>query len=163
MLGKLLAMAPRISIHPLQRRALAGVALALTLAVGAMPATTFAQQGPMKIHLHIDGAIATATLNDSAAARDFVAQLPLSLTLDNYAVIERIATLPRKLSTPAASMGMTPVTGDIAYYAPWGNLAIYLSGTVHDRGLVRLGKLDSGLAALQRPGSFTVRIERASD
>ncbi|QLA79719.1 MULTISPECIES: cyclophilin-like fold protein [unclassified Acidovorax] len=156
-------MAQRISNHPFQRRALAGVSLAFTLAAGVMPTTTFAQQGPMKIHLHIDGAIATATLDNNAAARDFVAQLPLSLTLQNYAEIERIATLPRKLSTPAASMGMTPVTGDIAYYAPWGNLAIYLSSTVHDRGLVRLGKVDSGLAALQRPGPFAVRIERAND
>jgi len=163
MLGKLLAMAQRISTHPFQRRALVGVALAFTLAAGVMPTTTFAQQGAMKIHLQIDGAIATATLDNNAAARDFVAQLPLSLTLQNYAEIERIATLPRKLSTPAASMGMTPVTGDIAYYAPWGNLAIYLSGTVHDRGLVRLGKVDSGLAALQRPGPFAVRIERAND
>lgn len=108
MLGKLLAMAQRISTHPFQRRALAGVALAFTLAAGVMPATTFAQQGPMKIHLHIDGAIATATLDNNAAARDFVAQLPLSLTLQNYAEIERIATLPRKLSVDGAPAGITP-------------------------------------------------------
>ena len=156
-------MAQRISTHPFQRLAFTGVAVAFTLAPAGTPATTFAQQGSMKIQLHTDGAIATATLDNNAATRDFLDQLPLSLTLQNYAEIERIATLPRKLSTPAASTGITPVTGDIAYYAPWGNLAIYLSGTVHDRGLVRLGKVDSGLAALQRPGPFTVRIERASD
>ena len=163
MLGKLLAMAQRISTHPFQRRALAGVVLAFTLAAGVMPTTTFAPQGPMKIHLHIDGAIATATLDNNAAARDFVAQLPLSLTLQNYAEIERIATLPRKLSVDGAPAGITPKTGDINYYAPWGNLAIYLNGTVADRGLVRLGKLDSGLAALQRPGPLKVRIERITD
>src|SRR3990167_11427209 len=108
MLGKLLAMAQRISTHPFQRRALASVVLAFTLAAGVMPATTFAQQGPMKIHLHIDGAIATATLDNNAAARDFVAQLPLSLTLQNYAEIERIATLPRKLSVDGGPAGGTP-------------------------------------------------------
>jgi len=117
----------------------------------------------VKIRLLAEGGAATATLENNPAARDFAALLPLSLTLDNYAVIERIATLPRKLSTPPESMGMTPVTGDIAYYAPWGNLAIYLNGTVAHRGLVRLGKVDSGLSVLQRPGPFAVRIERMSD
>lgn len=163
MLGKLLAMAQRISTHPFQRRALAGVVLAFTLAAGVMPATTFAQQGPMKIHLHIDGAIATATLDNNAAARDFVAQLPLSLTLQNYAEIERIATLPRKLSVDGAPAGITPKTGDINYYAPWGNLAIFVGDDAYARGLLRLGRVDTGLPALQRQGPLKVRIERASD
>ena len=163
MLGKLLAMAQRISTHPFQRRALVGVALGFTLAAGVMPATTFAQQGPMKIHLQIDGAIATATLGNNAAARDFVAQLPLSLTLQNYAEIERIATLPRKLSVDGAPAGITPKTGDINYYAPWGNLAIFGGDDAYARGLVRLGRVDTGLPALQRQGPLKVRIERASD
>ncbi len=163
MLGKLLAMAQRISTHPFQRRALVGVALAFTLAAGVMPTTTFAQQGPMKIHLQIDGAIATATLDNNAAARDFVAQLPLSLTLQNYAEIERIATLPRKLSVDGAPAGITPKTGDINYYAPWGNLAIFVGDDACARGLVRLGRVDTGLPALQRQGPLKVRIERASD
>lgn len=149
--------------HLLNRRSLAGFSVAWCLAASMVPAPAFAQQKPMKIRLHFDDAVATATLEDSVVARDFAAMLPLSVTLKDYAAIERITDLPRKLPTAQASMGMTPVTGDIAYYAPWGNLAIYLSGTVYDRGLVRLGKVDSGLSALHRPAPFTVRIERASD
>ncbi|MBV7459937.1 hypothetical protein KW832_09465 [Acidovorax sp. sif0632] len=117
----------------------------------------------MKIHLQIDGAIATATLDNNAAARDFVAQLPLSLTLQNYAEIERIATLPRKLSVDGAPAGITPKTGDINYYAPWGNLAIFVGDDAYARGLVRLGRVDTGLPAFQRQGPLKVRIERASD
>jgi len=118
----------------------------------------------MKIRMDVDGDVVTATLDDTAAARDFAALLPLSLTLRGYADIERIADLPRKLSTAGAPAGMKPKTGDITYYAPWGNLAIFVKdGTGSSRGLVRLGKVDTGLPALQRPGPLKVRIERITD
>jgi hypothetical protein len=38
----------------------------------------------MKIRLQIDGKAITATLFDNATARDFVALLPLLLTLEDY-------------------------------------------------------------------------------
>lgn len=121
------------------------------------------QEFPMKIRMHVDGQIVTATLYDNATARDFAALLPLSLTLQDYAVIERISNLPRKLSIADAPAGMKPETGDITYYAPWGNLAIFASGNVYARGLLPLGKVDTGLPALQRPGPLKVRIERITD
>ena len=67
--------------------------------------------------------------------------------------------MPRKLPTAQASMGMTPVTGDIAYYAPWGNLAIFYNDFAYSRGLIQLGSVDSGLSALKRGGPLKVRIE----
>lgn len=117
----------------------------------------------MKIHLHVDAQVATATLDDTAAARDFAALLPLTLTLKDYAVIERIADLPRKLSVTGAPAAHAPQAGELTYYAPWGNLAIFLDSNVRAQGLVRLGRVDTGLAALKRPGPFRVRIERAPD
>lgn len=118
----------------------------------------------MKIRLHVHGEIATATLDDTAAARDFAALLPLSLTLTDYAVIERIAQLPRKLSVAGAPAGVAPQTGDIAYYAPWGNLALFVGGgDAYAQGLVRLGRVQTGLPVLRRLGPFQVRIERIAD
>ncbi|WP_377156325.1 cyclophilin-like fold protein [Roseateles sp. UC29_93] len=117
----------------------------------------------MKVRLTVDGQVAMATLDDTAVARDFAELLPLTLTLKDYARIERIADLPRRLSVVGAPAGHTPTAGELTYYAPWGNLAIFLEGNVHAQGLVRLGQVDNGLAALQRPGPFKVRIERASD
>jgi hypothetical protein len=114
----------------------------------------------LAIRIHVGGEIATATLNSSAAARDFAAQLPLSLTLKDYAVVERICDLPAKLSVAGSAPGITPEPGDISYYAPWGNLAIFVGGDAYASGLVRLGKVDTGLQALQRPGPLKVRIER---
>jgi hypothetical protein len=58
---------------------------------------------------------------------------------------------------------MKPETGDITYYAPWGNLAIFTSSNVYGRGLLPLGKVDTGMPALQRPGPLKVRIERITD
>ena len=114
----------------------------------------------MKIRLSVNDKVATAVLNDSAAARDFAALLPLSLTLEDYAVVERIATLQRKLSMAGAPAGTTPKTGDITYYAPWGNLAIFVGGdNAYAKGLVQLGKVESGLPALKRNGPLKVRIE----
>jgi hypothetical protein len=121
------------------------------------------QEFPMKIRLHVDGQVVTTTLYDNATVRDFAALLPLSLTLENYAVIERISNLPRKLSTAGAPAGMKPETGDITYYAPWSNLAIFAGGNVYARGLLPLGKVDTGLPALQRFGPLKVRIERIED
>lgn len=92
----------------------------------------------MKICMDVNGEIVTATLDDTPTSRDFAALLPLSLTLENYAVVERIASLPRKLSVVDAPPGMDPEVGDITYYAPWGNLAIFAGDNVYARGLIRL-------------------------
>jgi hypothetical protein len=90
-------------------------------------ASASAQQGhpSMKIRITVNDRVLTATLDDTAAARDFATQLPLAMTLEDYASTEKIAYLPRKLNTAGAPGGMTPAAGDIAYYAPWGNLAVF--------------------------------------
>ena len=114
----------------------------------------------MKIRLNVDGQIVIATLHDNTTARDFATLLPLSLTLEDYAVIERIADLPRRLSTADAPDGVKPDAGDITYYAPWGDLAIFAVGRAYAAGLVPLARVDTGLAALQRHGPLQVTIER---
>ena len=125
--------------------------------------SVFAQELPMKIRLRVNSDMATATLVDNATARDFAALLPLSLTLVEFAKVERIGDLPRKLSLVGAPVGMDPVAGDITYYAPWNKLTIFAGDNVYANGLVRIGKVDTGLAALQRPGPLKVRIERIQD
>jgi hypothetical protein len=112
----------------------------------------------MKIRIVAGGRTMTAVLEDSAAARDFAALLPLELTLDDYNRTEKIADLPRRLATDGAPEGVMPKAGDIAYYAPWGNLAIFYRDFDYSRGLVRLGRFKGdfdALATLDGP----VRIE----
>lgn len=100
-----------------------------------------------------------ATLDGNATARDFVSLLPLKLTLQDYAAAEKISDLPRRLTTAGAPSGSKPSSGDIAYYSPWGNLALFHKSAPYADGLVRLGKFDSGVDALRHPGSRRVTIE----
>ena len=113
----------------------------------------------MKIHVNIEGTAIAATLLDTATARDFASLLPLALTLKDYAATEKISDLPRRLSTEGAPPGSDPSVGDIAYYSPWGNLALFYGDSGYASGLVKLGKLDSGVEALSRPDPVTVTIE----
>lgn len=115
----------------------------------------------MKIRIETEETSLTATLEDTEAARDFAALLPLTLTLEDYASTEKIATLPRKLTTRGAPPGADPDVGDLAYYAPWGNLAIYYRDFGYSAGLVKLGRIDGGVDALRRPGTLRVTISRA--
>jgi len=116
----------------------------------------------VKIHLVVDGQVVTATLSDGAAARAFLALLPLDLTLRDYAGTEKVSDLPSRLPTEGAPAGFDPDVGDITYYAPWGNLAIFYRDFGYAKGLVRLGHIDSGVEKLARHrGDFAVRFERA--
>jgi hypothetical protein len=114
----------------------------------------------MKIRMDVEGTPLTATLDDTATARDFASLLPLTLTLEDYAATEKISDLPRRLSTAGAPAGTAAAAGDIAYYAPWGNLALFHRPFGYSEGLVTLGKLETGVETLRRPGRLTVKIER---
>ena len=99
---------------------------------------------------------------DSETTRDFISLLPLTLTLSDYAQTEKVSDLPRGLSATGAPEGHDPDVGDIAYYAPWGNLAIYYRDFGYSSGLVKLASIDSGIEELAvMSGDFTVTIELA--
>jgi hypothetical protein len=125
------------------------------------PTTELPGQGTntMKIRLTVNGKALTATLIDNATASDFLALLPMTLTLEDYAQTEKITYLPRKLSTAGAPEGSDPSVGDITYYAPWGNLAIFYKDFRYSSGLIQLGRVDSGIEALAVPGPLKVTIE----
>lgn len=116
----------------------------------------------MKITIQIVGTSETvaASIDDTAAGRDFVALLPLELTLSDHARTEKVSPLPGPLSTSGAPDGYEPHIGDLAWYAPWGNIAIYYRDFAWSKGLVKLGFVDNGLAALVRDAPFVVRIVR---
>lgn len=113
----------------------------------------------MKIRLTINGHSTTATLDDNATARDFLSMLPLTLTLKDYASTEKIAYPPRKLSIQGAPAGIDPEVGDITYYAPWGNLALFYKDFGYSAGLIRLGRFDAGVEVLSARDTLNATIE----
>jgi hypothetical protein len=118
-----------------------------------------AEESGMRMRLIVEDKVLTATLIDSKTTRDFISLLPLSLTLKDYAETEKISDLPKRLSVDGAPSGSDPSPGDIAYYAPWGNLAIFYKDFGYANGLVILGKLDGGREAFSVSGFVKVKIE----
>ena len=116
----------------------------------------------MEIRLTVGGTVLTATMLDNATSQDFISLLPLTLTLRDYAATEKVSDLPRRLSTAGAPAGVDPAVSDIAYYAPWGNLAIFYRDFGYSSGLVKLGSIEAGIEDLAATSEdFTVTIERA--
>lgn len=133
--------------------------LVATSAVAATDEVSHSRRETMNIRMTMAGQIITASLEESDSARDFFAMLPLTLPFEDYAETEKIAYLPGKLTTQTAPEGIDPQVGDIAYYAPWGNLAIYYRDFGYSSGLIRLGRITSGLDALTAQPSGTLTIE----
>ncbi|GGZ39985.1 cyclophilin-like fold protein [Streptomyces bluensis] len=95
----------------------------------------------MNLRLTVNGHQVDAILNDSAAARDLAELLPLTLDMEDFHRTERISYPPRELDTTGAPAASNPKAGDLAYYAPWGNLAFFYHDGDHSPGLVVLGRL----------------------
>jgi hypothetical protein len=129
----------------------------------AAPAVSGQEASTMRIRLMYDGKTLEAALLDNATARDLLSLLPVTLTLEDYNGTEKIGYPPRKLSTAGAPAGVDPSVGDIAYYAPWGNLAIFYKDFGYSKGLIGLGRINSGIDALSAPGSLKVTIERVGE
>lgn len=132
-----------------------------------------AQTGAAVQRLHLiwqdaEKATATISLHASATAQDFARLAPCLLTLADYGRVEKVADLPRKLDTSGAPAGYQPMAGDVCYYAPWGNLAVFLQDFPFAAGLVPLGRIDDSpnaplgatLARLRQRGTQRVRMER---
>ena len=114
-----------------------------------------------RIQVIVGSHVLSATLDDTAAGRDFASMLPLELTLSDYHGIEKVADLGRKLDATGAPGAYEPKAGDITQYGPWGNLAIFYKPFQSSIGLVRLGEFDGSIDALLTDGAVDVRIERA--
>ena len=111
------------------------------------------------IKIAVGDTVLTATMYNNAAASDFMSLLPLSLTLTDYAGTEKVCDLPKRLPTKDAPVGYKPSIGELTYYAPWGNLAIFYKGSGYARGLVGLGKINTDIKPLQVAGTVQIKIE----
>ncbi|ELP65326.1 cyclophilin-like fold protein [Streptomyces turgidiscabies] len=123
----------------------------------AAPSASADRNTAMAIRVTLDGRPVDATLNDSPAARDFADLLPLILDLEDFHQTERIADLPRRLTTSGAPDPAVPRAGDLAYYAPWGNLALYYrDGDSASADLLILGHIDADADRLGTADRITV-------
>ncbi len=114
------------------------------------------------IQVIIGDTVLTGRLWNNATARDLIAQLPLTLTFRDFNNLEKIASLPRTLSTDGVPEGDDPFPRDIGYYAPSRDLVFYYDDVGYFNGIVRIGQFDGNMDAISsQAGDFTARIELA--
>lgn len=97
-------------------------------------------------------------LNNSPAAKDFYAQLPLNIAVEDYGSNEKIFYPPRKLDT-SGTPEANALPGTLAYYAPWGDVVMFYKKFGSARGLYELGEAVSGSEYIQNM-SGEIRIEK---
>ena len=112
----------------------------------------------MKVKVTLDSGVYFAPLADNPTSQSFWQQLPLESKLDNYGHNEKVVYLKEKLSTEKSPSAYTGKTRDIAYYAPWGNIAMFLDKGPYAPGLIYMGKFDGDLTALSK--SSRIKFER---
>src|SRR5436190_21597521 len=118
-------------------RILMAIALAAIfgpIARSADETTTTNQTPAMKIRLKVGNKVLTATLADNKTARDFVSLLPLTLNMNDLFGREKFGHLPRAISEEGKRTHTCAI------------------------GIV-IGKIDSGVEALNVPGSVKVTME----
>lgn len=114
----------------------------------------------MNIKIVVEGQELTASLTDNEAARAFWAMLPLTVTLEDYAGTEKVCGLSKRLSSGGAPAGHNPEIGDITYYAPWGNLALFYRDFGYAEGLIKLGEITGDMRVFESSVPLKVTFEK---
>jgi hypothetical protein len=137
--------------------AIAGIALSASL---GMEGTASAAEG-QRIRIRMGEHAVTAALNNSEAARDLVAMLPVSIQMRDHLRREKTGRIPKPLSERTQG-SPTYEKGDLGYWRPGGNFVIFYRHdglTIPSPGIVLLGKIDAGAEVFDIPGSVNVTVE----
>jgi hypothetical protein len=115
----------------------------------------------MKIQIAIGDQRFAATIFDSAAGRDLIAQLPLTIDMTDHGSVEKTGPLPSPLSTAGQPDGADPDVADVGYYAPGNDLVFYYGDQSYYPGIVIIGRLDGDAAAriADMDGAVTATVD----
>lgn len=123
------------------------------------------RENPMKVQITIGDQRFQATLSDTAATRDLLAQLPVTIGMVDHGAVEKTGPLLAPLSLDDQPEGADPDVGDVGYYAPGNDLVFYYGDQSYFPGIVILGRLDGDAA--QRisdlEGPITATVEPHGD
>lgn len=116
-----------------------------------------------KITLQINGQSYSATLYDTPLADALYDMLPMTVSFEDYNRTEKIGYLPDKqpLPTEGTTDGFEPATGDLCYYAPWGNLSLFYKSFRYSNDLYSIGHVDADMSFLSEiDESFTITFDK---
>ena len=97
-------------------------------------------------------------LNDSPTSKSFVDMLPFTAAVENYSSNEKIFDPPEPLSKQNGIERSCP-KGSIAYFSPWGNIAMYYGDAPKYSGLYYMGHAIQGEDEISNlSGTLTFRL-----
>lgn len=120
--------------------------------------------GSVRITMTAGDRVATASLADTRAGHRLAAMLPITVDMQDPFGQAKSGPLPRALPVAGTPREFRPVTGGIYYWPDGGHFAVFydsLGQAVPPPGLVHLGSVDTGLAAMASRGDVTVTIRQA--
>ena len=101
----------------------------------------------------------TADLVDNDASKSLVQMLPVTIEMRDHLRQEKTGTLPSPL--PAVARQTAFSKGTLGLWSSDHFVIYYRDGRVPQPGIIILGQVTGDVAIFDRPGSVTVRIERA--
>lgn len=114
-----------------------------------------------KVKLTIDGVPGEAivSLIDSKPTREFIAQLPMTVTFNDFGDREKFGAAPAALSENEALLSGYEI-GDFSYGTPYDSLIVFYAqdNEIID-GIIKLGEFESGLELFSGKESIPVTIE----
>ncbi|SMO65299.1 cyclophilin-like fold protein [Gracilimonas mengyeensis] len=84
----------------------------------------------------------TVIYQDNPTAKSLLDQMPFTTELEDYAGIEKIFYPDPALSTKDAPEGAEASKGDVMYYAPWGDVAIFYKDFRYAKGLIPIAHIE---------------------
>ena len=119
----------------------------------------------MQIRIRVGDEVFGADLKESAAARDLLARLPITVQMRDHGGVEKTGRLPAPLALTGQPSGADPDVGDVGYYAPGQDLVLYYGDQSYYDGIVVLGHMEEAAAAriADMKGAVTVIVTAAEE
>ena len=112
----------------------------------------------MRIQVEGNGTTILFALNDSQAAKDLVARLPMSIAVENFSNNEKIFYPSSELDVNGAPLAEGGA-GTLAYYAPWGDVVMFYGNFNSNGSLYALGEAVSGTETIANlSGTIEIRV-----
>lgn len=114
-----------------------------------------------KLKMTVEGQEISIVLYDTPTDNALYEAFPMTLSFSDYNSTEKNAYPPEKLPTKGEPDATDPDVGDLCYFSPWGNLCIFYKDFGNSPGLIKLGRVESGMEILSgMKGDFTATIEK---
>ena len=122
--------------------------------LGLSVTSSQAETQRQEITITIGSTVVNAVLNDTAAAREFVQSLPVTVSMTRMGEHEYYSALPAPLSEEGNTLQTGYEVGDLAFWTPGDLFALYFDEPQREpEGLMILGHITSDLSVFDSMGN----------